>query len=190
MANVVVDTEHWNNLEKHREWGRYWEEQFCKLAAKYGKSFTANQIGQTSSARAFFHNGRRFSWHVLPDITLWTAPGEHHEIKHKNPTWRGEFGLEDYRLEALLWFAGETGQSVYYTIHNHDLAGGRDVRINDIAHWVTVNVLELDGTWIRSDVGDTYYNGGRGRKVRLYWDIRLWRPLESLWTPVEEEIPF
>lgn len=191
MASIAraVDTKHCADLFKHREQGQYWERQFCDMAASYGKAFSPHQLKHDGAAVAWLKgkDGRWCPPLTLPDVTIWTAPGEHHEIKHKNPTWTGMFGFEDYRLRALLWFARETGQAVYYTIHNHDLSGGPDMRRNNVAHWVTINVLELDGTWSRTqENGDTYRNGVRGKARRIYyWNATLWQPLEGIWASVE-----
>ena len=110
-----------SNLVADSTLGQYWERQFCCMAANFGFMFSPLQIGRSTSAMAY--KGKAFNCFTLPDITIWTFPGQHHKIKHKNPTHTCEFGLEVYRFDALVAFAQETRQDVMYTIDNHDLAG-------------------------------------------------------------------
>lgn len=183
--------EHCGNNGADRALGDYWERVFCYMAATYGRSFTPLQIGRNDSAQAACILGGRWHKEVLPDVTIWTHPGQHHEIKHKNPSRDGYFGLELYRFEALMWFAEETQQDVMYTIHNHDLSGGRDARENHIEHWFTVNVRELDGHWAKLRSHYSYYNGERTKtKIRQYfWSPDLWVPLQEYWqVPVIAEV--
>jgi hypothetical protein len=171
---------HCEDLSSDRGLGEYWERQFCKMAARCGFWFTPMQIGRNKSAQAYSRNGQWASL-TLPDITVWTFPGQHHEIKHKNPTKHGSFGLERYRLNALLEFSEETHQDVMYTIHNHDLSGGRMAKRNDIAHWITVNVKELDGTWTFEGRFPSWVNGSKKKVLQYFWPITYWRPLKSYW---------
>lgn len=180
-AALTASGNHCTDLQADRSLGEKWERNFCILAAQYGRSFTRHQFRKSAAANAYRLEGQKYHSVLLPDITLWSAPGEHHEIKHKDPTRSGYFGLEKYRLDALIWFARETKQSVYYTIHNHALAGGRDVEINRIEDWVTVNVLALEHTFEKEDYGDTWCKGEKIRVKRLYWPSSLWIPLEDAW---------
>lgn len=172
--------EHCKNNVADREIGAFWERQFCLLSADVGKSFTPMQIGRDNSAMAFSKNGR-WNKYTLPDVTVWTAPGEHHEIKHKNPTKNGMFGLEVYRFNALFWFARETQQDVMYTIHNHALAGGREIKENKIEHWITANILALNDNWVYTTNGNSWVNGQRKETQIHYWPISLWQPLVAYW---------
>lgn len=179
---------HCRDLAGDRKAGEYWEREFCKMAAKIGKSFTPMQIGRTGSTAAYKKNVENWSWstYTLPDVTVWTSPSEHHEIKHKNPTKYECFGLEVYRFKALLWFAEESGQTVMYTIHNHDLAGGRDERKNDIKHWITANVFNLNGNWQTIARGKSWVNG-IPRDVQIYyWHKDIWQPLSEYWYELKD----
>lgn len=169
------------DLQGDRELGQYWERAFCRLAAKTGRWFSPLQIGREESAQAYgLRNGQWNQW-TLPDVTVWTCPGEHHEIKHKKPTKRGSFGLEAYRLDSLVWFANETQQSVLYTIHNHGLNGGRLVQENKWEHWFTVNVLDLVGCQCFKGPGTSYVNGQPKKVLMYYWKADLWMPLADYW---------
>ena len=181
---------HCEDIEADRKIGQYWERQFCLMAAEFDKSFTPMQIGHKESIVAFSRNNEKWNRYTLPDVTIWTAPGEHHEIKHKNPTRGGLFGLEVYRFNALLWFAQETRQPVLYTIHNHDLAGGRDNEINDLAHWLTINILDLNDKWIGEPrYGKSWINGKPENTKTYFWPVRLWQSLGDYWTiPVMSQI--
>lgn len=164
-----------------RALGEYWEREFCKMAAGRGLSFTPMQIGRTASAQAYLQVSTKWRHYTLPDITVWTYPGQHHEIKHKDPTARNTYGLEVYRFNALLWFAGETKQAVLYTIHNHALSGGRDSKTNRIEHWFTANIRELDGIWSSRSHVFSYINGEKHRVPIYYWPTCLWTPLQEYW---------
>lgn len=171
-----------------RQLGNVWERRFCELAAHHGKSFTPQQIGKNGSATWYAPTANGVNPLLLPDITVWTAPGEHHEIKHKNPAGRC-YGLECYRLEALIAFRRETGQPVLYTIHDWELAGAANSRAlmpNDIDHWLTVDVLVL-GDYIKAQQLDerpfpTWVNGQMKFKPGYFWPVTLWEPLWLWWT--------
>jgi hypothetical protein len=96
------------------------------------------------------------------------------------------YGLERYRLDALVRFANTTGQPVYYTIHDWEMAGatGSTERVaNDIRHWWVGDIRNLSRGCTRRSVGPTYY-GGNVREVLIwYWSAStLWfRPLAEVW---------
>ena len=179
-------TEHCADNGRDRDIGAKWERNFCKLAAKHGLMFTPMQIGRTSSAVAY--TSPHYRTLTLPDITIWSYPGQHHEIKHKAPTPKGWFGLEVYRFNALMEFARETRQNVLYTIHNHQLAGGRDVDTNDIQHWLTANVLELEEEQLFTQQnGTSWVSGKKQTGIPIhYWAIEKWIPLLDYWAFVAQ----
>lgn len=177
---------HCRNLQRDRGLGQYWEQAFGRMALQQGRSFTPHQWRRAESAVAHSldrskPDGQRYKSYTLPDITIWSAPGEHHEIKHKNATAAGLFGLERYRFEALLWFARETQQSVYYTIHDHGFTDGPDDKANDINHWLTANVLALDRAQRKEADGYSYIDGVRRLTPILYWSRNNWDSLGALW---------
>lgn len=164
---------HCENLQADRQLGAYWEQQFCVLAARFGRFFSAHQLNRTGAACA---GGPSAAYLLLPDITIWSAPGEHHEIKHKAPTPYGSYGLERYRFEALLWFAQITGQRVYYTIHDHSRTGGRNANVNRIEDWVTAEVRALAGQE-KVARGPSWVDGKKKDVCICYWPTELFRPL-------------
>jgi hypothetical protein len=172
-------TEHCQNLAADRAIGQYWERQFCIMARDYGFMFSPLQIGRDGSAVAY--KGRAWNTFTLPDVVIWTYPGQHHEIKHKNPMRNGCFGLERYRYEALRAFAAETRQDVFYTIHNHDLSGGRDAKENKIAHWLTVSIVALDKKWTSERRLASWVNGESCDVITYFWPASLWSPLLIAW---------
>jgi len=178
-------TKHCTNLSQDRNIGAMWERNFCRLAAQFGRTFTPMQIGREQSAQAYGQVDGKWNQWTLPDVTVWTCPGEHHEIKHKEPTPYDSFGLERYRLDALEWFMKETGQVVFYTIHRHDLNGGRESKSNHIEHWFTANVQTLVEA-IASKVailrrGPSWCGGKKIETLIVYWPVRLWAPLADNW---------
>ncbi len=181
MASLAGSIQCANNA-KDRALGIYWERCFCDIAADHGFVLTALQIGRGESATWHSKTGKQWSTYVLPDITVWTCPGQHHEIKHKNPTSHESFGLEQYRFAALLAFAQVTQQDVLYTIHNHDLSGGREARGNALEHWLTANILELDRRWTFSGKTSSWVNGQRRDGIPIYyWSSSMWQPLGEYW---------
>lgn len=188
-ALIMADRDHASD----QQLGHLWERQFCQLAMQYRKSFTPHQIGHDMSATWYRPIASGVYPALLPDVTVWTAPGEHHEIKHKNPTNSGCYGLEQYRLEALLAFRAETKQPVLYTIHDWQLANAPTSRAtmpNHIAHWVTVDVVVLQdyitAEHLSTQSFPTYVNGRKTIRPGYFWPITLWQPLEWWWI----EIPF
>lgn len=172
-----------------RDIGTRWERNFCETAAKLGFMFTALQIGRIDSAAAW--TWEKSTWNIctLPDVTVWTSPAQHHEIKHKNPTRRGCFGLEVYRFEKLMRFMNESKQDVYYTIHNWDAApGGRDGEQNRIQDWIVSNVDTLkkaidNGKAELNRACPSYVNGVMRSNIPIYfWPKDLWIPLSELWS--------
>jgi hypothetical protein len=178
------------DISADRRMGEYWERQFCKMAALRGRAFTPHQIGREQAARAAYLYGGKYHVAMLPDVTLWTRPGEHHEIKHKDPTKADEFGLERYRIDALLWFAEETGQSVHYTIHNYGLVdleariAQKNYLTNNPTHWVTAAICDLVSAEHRVNPKDRSIVNGRMRDgIEIwYWRTSLFVPLTSLWS--------
>lgn len=157
--------------------GAFWEQQWAVMAKGFGHTFTMHQYAAKVAAFADGPRGRL----VLPDSSIWSGAGQHHEIKHKSPTRKRTFGLEVYRLEHLLAFESITAEPVYYTIHNWELAGGSDVRINRIEHWVTCAVCDLYNNRGTPEWGPSYVNGEEKTVQLLYWPVAYFRPLLTLW---------
>ena len=183
---------HCVNNKNDRAVGAYWEKQFCAMAINnYGLALTPLQIGMRGSAvfkvKNLRDNIKPYNTYTLPDITVWTAPGQHHEIKHKDPTVSNEFGLEVYRFNALLSFAQETKQNVYYTIHNYALTDGKTReqkkknKKNNPDHWVTANVLDLEAGWKRTRQGYSWVNAEKKLVDIHYWDAGYWGKLIDIW---------
>jgi hypothetical protein len=170
-----------------RRLGAHWERQFGIMAAQHSRVFTGHQLDKTGAAAAYGLDGDRWDRWLLPDIVIWSAPGEHHEIKHKNPTYSGCYGLEDYRLRSLVKFANTTGQHVYYTIHDWQHAGAANSREdlpNRIEDWFTADITDLSRTRTEHRDGPSYVNGKTEIVPISYWSrARFFRPLSDLWTP-------
>jgi hypothetical protein len=171
-----------------RKLGKKWERNFCALVAEHHRGcLTPHQFAQTGNAAAAYWKSEE-EWKVLllPDITLWRAPGEHHEIKHKNPT-PGSYrcyGLEQYRLEALYKFATETRQHILYTIHDWEKAGAktsRDETPNRIEDWFTADISQLYEQRLSPSACYTWRNGSRVLAPVHFWSVELWTPLKQWW---------
>lgn len=185
----MTTSRHCNDNAADREVGARWERAFCVLAADNGRMFTPHQLPLDGKSASAFTRALDGSWsrYLLPDVTIWSAPGEHHELKHKNQTGDGCYGLEVYRLKSLIRFAEATGQTVYYTVHDWEIAGAsssRDDVPNIIEHWFAADVTVLAGRSTKGDWGFSYVGGERRRVEMRYWTAsRYFRPLAEIWTP-------
>jgi hypothetical protein len=173
------------NLQADRAVGDYWERKFGKMAAQFGHVVTANQINRASSAAAhYIAEDGSYRRLVLPDFVVWSFPGQHHEIKHKSPAKtgarRGCYGLERYRFDSLKHFQSVTQQSVYYTIHDHEMAGGKSIQENRLADWLTLSVSDMDGTHQHTEEGQSWCNGKPISTEIMYWHQSLFVPLSSV----------
>ena len=173
---------HCINLQGDRSLGKLWEQNFCAIAEDFGYCYTPLQIGKNdSSAVAMMRRDDSQKTIILPDVVLWSHPTTFHEIKHKKPRKDDRIGLELYRFESLKELQSVTKQTVFYTIHNHALSGGRDGPENNIDHWFSCPLCDLDWTW--SDVdpwGITYRSGRATESIILYWDMSLFLPLSNV----------
>jgi hypothetical protein len=174
-------TTHCTDLASDRSVGKTWEGNFCRLALEHGKSFTPHQINRKGAASVYSPLAGKINRYLLPDVTIWSHPGEHHEIKHKKPTRDGDFGLEEYRWRALVWFRDETQTTTQYTIHRHDWAGGRDVETNRLEDWVTASVYLLLESDSKIQNGPSWVNGQKQIVPIRYWSSDLWQPLSCFW---------
>jgi hypothetical protein len=179
---------HAQNNAQDRAIGKHWETQFGALGGAFGKTMTAHQIGKGDRSAVAHYRDANGEWKrlILPDITVWSASGEHHEIKHKNPTADGCYGLERYRLDSLVAFANRTGQRVFYTIHDWERAGcrsGKDPCLNRLEDWVTAEVAVLSRRWTKERPGVSWVSGVRREGVPIvYWRVsEFFRPLADLW---------
>lgn len=167
--------------------GKQWERNFCKLAGRYGKEFTPHQLPLANQAACSYWQDTG-GWHVqlLPDVAIWSGPGEHHEIKHKNRMTNGCYGYEEYRLRELVRFADTTGQRVYMTIHDWERAGASSATAempNRIEDWVYADVADLAASRSGQFTGPSLVAGIRKLDVRQFrWNAaEYFRPLASLW---------
>ena len=67
-----------------------------------------------------------------------------------------------------------------YVVHNHDLAGGKLVKDNNILHWHAGKLLILSELGHEGNPQQTYYNGKvTEKKVRMkYYPYKLFRPIQ------------
>ncbi len=173
---------HCNNLVADRQTGAQWERNFCALAGQHGFTFTPMQLAHDGAAAAYSCDTK---WHtlLLPDVVIWTAPGQSHEIKHKEPTRNGRFGLEAYRFDALLQFANVSQMAVFYTIHDHSVGNA-----NAIEEWKAAKIVELDGQWCYTQTdGVSWVNGVKRDGVKIYyWPTSIWQALATVWAQVDD----
>lgn len=185
---------HLSDNAADRELGATWERHFCRMAEWYGKSFLPQQIGRTGAATWRKGNRTQSQPALLPDITIFSWPGEHHEIKHKAPSkyrrreGMGSYGYERYRLRPLVDFRLETQQPVFCTVHDWEAAGAHrsnESMPNVLQDWRVVDVMTLD-TYITEqrlspDWLGTWVNGQAQQREGYYWPVSLWVSLDLWW---------
>jgi hypothetical protein len=179
-----TSNDHCKNNQRDRKVGQHWERRFCLRAARAGKKFTPHQLGRSVAAAAhYLDNGWRSL--LLPDVSIWTSPGEDHEIKHKRPTDHGYFGLEDYRYRALWEFFLESGRDVFYTIHKYAPEYGVLSEIDRDEDWLTTSIVNLHLAILDGKAQHAWFNswvGGEKKRVPgWFWPEELWRPLIEQW---------
>lgn len=182
------------NLKDDRAIGEKWERKFGTIAARYGHAVTANQIRRSGSAVAhYIADDGSYRTLILPDFVIWSFPGQHHEIKHKSPAKsgprRGCYGLERYRFDSLKHFQAICQQQVFYTIHDHERAGGKFVEENRVEDWLTVSISDMDGTHEYAEPnGTSWCNGKQIQTEILYWHQSLFVPLASVLDGFEQTV--
>jgi len=179
-------TRHASDNAGDRAVGAKWEARFQELANASGYTVTANQKNRSGAAVAVGgrNGGSRL---VLPDMLVLGRPNQYHEIKHKNPTAYGSYGLEAYRFAHLLEIANQTDDLVLYTIHDWHRAGATNSRAdmeNRLEDWVTADVRLLQFEPRKTFPGKTYVNGTCEIADIHYWSADLWMPLSDFWAPV------
>lgn len=176
-----------DTIASRREAGEAWERNFCILAASYGKEFTPHQLVRREGAAISWWLDAGGVWRkqLLPDVVIWSKPGEHHEIKHKDLMSNGCYGYELYRLRELVRFANVTGQKVYLTIHDWRHAGATsrgDATPNRIEDWFYSDIEELSqhhtGSYKGSIVAGKWHPDVPGHTWRR---DEFFHPLAELW---------
>lgn len=179
---------HCGNVRNDRALGELWESNFCQLLPE-GCVFDLHQKDRTSSAVLRVVELESIDRGITsPDVTVYWGSSvvSHHEIKHKNATRDGCFGLEEYRVKSLLEFMQLSGQDVYYTIHDHDLSGHRDGKINDVRHWLTCTLSSLLKDVRRKSDSPSYRNGKRVNELTYYWDRSQFAALQDVFNEIAD----
>lgn len=173
---------HCGDVNADRKLGDLWEGNFCELLPT-GSLVARHQKDRHGSAvYGEVQPDGRIMWRPSPDVTVWHGRSitSHHEIKHKNAHRGVLFGLEQYRVQSLLEFQKKSGQTVYYTIHDHDCSGGKYGNGNDIKHWVTQTIESLAKEHDREWECDTYRNSGTVKELTFFWHRSRFEPLEDV----------
>lgn len=172
------------NIKEDRDIGATWERRFGLIALRYGHTVTPNQIGRNESAAGHYKTDGAYQRIILPDFVIWSCGGQHHEIKHKSPARSGPragcYGLERYRFESLKHFQSICQQRVFYTIHDHEMAGGKYVVDCGEKNWLTISISDMDGTHQHAERGKSWCNGNQIETEILYWHKSLFCPLVNV----------
>ena len=162
-------------LTEDRELGAFWEKQFCKMMLDDG--FGVHRFAKEPSPVIYTPEGHI----ILVDVWLLERAGAQFlcEIKHKSPTKDGTYGLEEYRLDSLIRLqAWMPNANVSYVIHNHQEAGGKGVKENNITHWhaASISELKLHG---KSRWSPSYVAGAMKTVPVRYWPTGRFTSLET-----------
>ena len=179
---------HCGNVKNDRALGELWESNFCQLLPE-GCVCDLHQKDRTSSAVLRVVELESIDRGITsPDVTVYWGSSvvSHHEIKHKNPTQYGCFGLEEYRVKSLLEFMQLSGQDVYYTIHDHALSDGRYGKVNDIRHWFTRSLSVLLKDVQGKCCSPSYRNGKKTDELIYYWDRSQFAALEDVFNEIAD----
>lgn len=162
--------------------GEYWEDAFIGMARAYG--WQAWPFNRVRGATFTDEDGNRY---VSPDV--WVLRRQYRqyicEIKHKNLAKNDCYGFELYREKSMLaiesHYTNQFGGVVaLYVVHNHDLAGGKKVQVNNPLHWHAERLSFLAHEGHEGKPQPTYYNGAVTAEAvpMKYYPYRLFRPLQ------------
>jgi hypothetical protein len=172
------------NIKADRDIGAMWERRFGLIALRYGHTVTPNQIGRNESAAGHYQTADGYKKIILPDFVIWSFGGQHHEIKHKSPARSGPragcYGLERYRFESLKHFQSVCQQRVFYTIHDHEMAGGKYAVDCSEKNWLTISISDMEGTHQHEEIGPSWCNGKKIQTEIMYWHKSLFVPLVAV----------
>lgn len=142
-----------------RKIGEYWEDEFCKMARRYGWEAWPFQRRRGAT---FEFNGKSY---VCPDVWILRRNDKQYicEIKHKNAAKNGCYGFEQYRQDSMLGLESDYqnqfgGVEALYVVHNHDAAGGKYNTVNNEAHWHAQRLRFLADNAVEGK-SKTLYNG-------------------------------
>ena len=176
-----------NNIGKDgnatdRSLGEFWEDVFIKMARSYG--WRAWAFNRAKGATFRDGNGKQY---ISPDVWILRRKAEQYvcEIKHKNLAKNDCYGFEVYREESMLSIEEDYqnqfgGVIALYVVHNHDLAGGKFVKQNNINHWHAGELKELAERGYEGRPQKTYYNGEvTTETVRIkYYPRQIFLPIQ------------
>jgi len=165
------------DISADRKIGSYWEGRLIDMAVnEYECVAEPKQRGRIKSAVAMSPSGGL----ILPDVQLSKGGATIvPEVKHKDPTRYGQYGYEEYRLDDLVEYAKATGLQVILAIHDHSLAGGKNVTQNRVRDWRWQDVLVLADRHDFSRPGLTWFAGKKVVRNLLYWDVSRFLPLTT-----------
>lgn len=163
------------DLDDDRLKGKEAEEEFMRLCQTLGYAAHGFQHGRDNSAVIQL----RGEDVIAPDVSVWGDGNSTHEIKRKYPTYHGNIGLEEYRLESLLQLA-ECAE-VYYTLLMHGDYDKAEEQVCDCdlrpGDWLTCHIEDL-GPPTKSRTGTTWRNGERTQAEILFWPVERWSVIE------------
>jgi len=163
-----------------RKIGEFWEDEFCKMARRYG--WEAWPFQRRKGEATFEFEGKRY---VCPDVWILRRNEKQYicEVKHKNAAKNGCYGFELYRQDSMLELESDYynqfgSVEALYVVHNHDAAGGKYEKTNNENHWHAQRLRLLSENAVAGK-SRTLYNG----KVTdeevpiLYYPLTLFMPI-------------
>lgn len=184
MSNIGKD-----GNERDRKLGEYWEDRFIEIAKGYGwEAWPYNRIrGATFMDKAG-------NVYVSPDVWILRRGDRQYicEIKHKNLARNGCYGFELYRESSMLAIEANYsnqfgGVKALYVVHNHDLAGGKWSKANNLSHWCAQYLQELALVGFLGRPVKTYYNSQvSSEPVQIkYYPCQHFRSLQFFLEPAQ-----
>jgi hypothetical protein len=158
----------------NRELGDYWSKVFADMMNQH---FGVHKFDKAPSPIISLPSGEKI---ILADVMLLEQHGGNFycEVKHKSPTRTECYGLEEYRLNSLRRLQEYAKGVVLYVVHDHFLAGGKFITINNPNHWKCVEINNLQSKTYTS-WGPSIVNGVYKDVPICYWKVDLWAPLKS-----------
>lgn len=167
--------------QRDRALGEFWEDEFIKMARGYEwEAWAFNRV-----KGGYFLDGAGNSY-ISPDVWILRRGEQQYicEIKHKNLAQNNCYGFESYREDSMLRieanYSNQFGRvQALYAVHNHDMAGGKWAKQNNILHWHAQLLQELSEAGHEGQPVYTYYNGEKSdAPVPIkYYPYRCFRPL-------------
>lgn len=172
---------HCQNHQADRTLGEYWEDELVRIARLFG--WEAWAFSRKKGSTFTDEKNQRY---ISPDVWMLRRGAVQYacEVKHKNPTAQGMYGLEVYRADGLV-LLGEKYQNEFgrvlplYVIHDWTNNGNRDSKRNVLDDWVCESIFALQPYISGTHNGATYYHESVVTRPINYYEAARFQPLKK-----------